>query len=60
MGSRAAHSRLSMKDFSSILMLTGPHHTLSTLVDSSTMRLSLGERPVLAPDRTASAPVEVR
>lgn len=57
---RVAYSRLSMKDFSSILMLTGPHHTLSTLADSSTMRLSLGDRPVFAPERTARAPVEVR
>ena len=39
---------------------TGPHHTLSSDWGSTTTRLSLGERPVLAPERTDRAPVEVR
>ena len=54
-----ARSRLTMNDDSLILMLTGPHHTLASDVGSATTRLSFGDRPVLAPERTASAPVLV-
>ena len=36
-----------------------PHHKSSFEVSSFTTRLSLGDRPVLAPDSVASAPVDV-
>ena len=36
-----------------------PHHMSSFEVSSFTTRLSLGDRPVLAPDSVASAPVDV-
>lgn len=41
------------------LMLTGPHQILSVDVSSSTIRLSLGERPVFLPDEVARAPADV-
>lgn len=37
-------------------LLTGPHQTSSFDESSSTMRLSEGERPVLAPEYAESAP----
>lgn len=40
-------------------LLTGPHHTSFSEPGSFTMRLSRGERPVLAPEYAVSAPVEV-
>jgi hypothetical protein len=40
-------------------LLTGPHQTLSFDDSSSTMRLSDGERPVLAPEYAESAPEAV-
>jgi len=55
-----ARSRLIMYDCSFNLMLTGPHQTLASLPGSTTTRLSFGDRPVFAPDRTDSAPVAVR
>lgn len=36
-----------------------PHQRSSSVVSSLTTRLSLGERPVFAPERVASAPVDV-
>lgn len=36
-----------------------PHQSSSVVVSSLTTRLSLGERPVLAPDRVAKAPLDV-
>lgn len=36
-----------------------PHQSSSAIVSSLTTRLSLGERPVFAPDKVASAPVDV-
>ena len=36
-----------------------PHHKSFSEESSRTTRLSLGDRPVLAPERVASAPVEV-
>ena len=41
------------------LMLTGPHQILSVEVSSSTIRLSLGDRPVFAPEEVAMAPALV-
>jgi hypothetical protein len=40
-------------------LLTGPHHTSFSEPGSFTIRLSKGERPVLAPEYAVSAPVEV-
>lgn len=40
-------------------MLTGPHQILSVDVSSSTIRLSLGDRPVFFPEDVAIAPAEV-
>ncbi len=40
-------------------LLTGPHHTSFSDPSSFTIRLSSGERPVLAPEYAVSAPVEV-
>src|SRR5204863_5752959 len=40
-------------------IFTEPHHTSPRESASSTMRLSLGLRPVLAPDRDTSAPDEL-
>jgi hypothetical protein len=39
--------------------LTCPHHSSCAATLSLTTRLSLGDRPVLAPDSVASAPVDV-
>lgn len=36
-----------------------PHQSSCAEASSLTMRLSLGDRPVLAPDSVASAPVDV-
>lgn len=41
------------------LILTGPHHILSVDVSSSTIRLSFGDLPVLAPEEVAIAPALV-
>jgi hypothetical protein len=46
--------RMLTSDF--IGLLTGPHQTSSFEESSSTMRLSEGERPVLAPEYAESAP----
>ena len=40
-------------------LLTGPHHTSFSDPSSFTIRLSRGERPVLAPEYAVKAPVEV-
>jgi len=40
-------------------LLTGPHHTSFSEPGSFTIRLSRGERPVLAPEYAVNAPVEV-
>ena len=40
-------------------LLTGPHHTSFSEPSSFTIRLSRGERPVLAPEYAVKAPVEV-
>lgn len=40
-------------------LLTGPHQTSFLEESSSTIRLSEGERPVLAPEYAESAPVDV-
>lgn len=40
-------------------LLTGPHQTSFSEPSSLTMRLSRGERPVLAPEYAVKAPVEV-
>ena len=40
-------------------LLTGPHQTSDSEPSSLTMRLSEGERPVLAPEYADRAPVEV-
>ena len=40
-------------------LLTGPHHTSFSEPSSCTIRLSRGERPVLAPENAVKAPVEV-
>ena len=40
-------------------LLTGPHHTSFSEPSSLTIRLSRGERPVLAPEYAVKAPVEV-
>ena len=40
-------------------LLTGPHQTSLSDDSSFTIRLSRGERPVLAPEYAVSAPVEV-
>lgn len=40
-------------------LLTGPHQTSFSDDGSCTMRLSEGERPVLAPEYAESAPDEV-
>ena len=40
-------------------LFTGPHHTLSFELGSSTMRLSEGERPVFAPEYAERAPLAV-
>jgi len=50
---------LIINDWCDNLMLTGPHQTFWLDSGESTTRLSLGERPVLAPDRHESAPVDV-
>jgi hypothetical protein len=49
-----------------VMMMSGaeqsthlPHHSSFAAASSLTTRLSLGERPVLAPDSVASAPVDV-
>src|SRR2546426_11716153 len=39
-------------------MLTFPHHTSSRTSGSSTMRLSVGLRPVFLPEYAISAPVD--
>ena len=36
-----------------------PHQSSDAVVSSLTTRLSLGDRPVLAPDNVANAPVDV-
>ena len=36
-----------------------PHHRSCSVVSSRTTRLSLGDRPVLAPERVARAPLDV-
>ena len=36
-----------------------PHQSSSSVVSSLTTRLSLGDRPVFAPDRVAKAPLAV-
>jgi hypothetical protein len=40
-------------------LLTGPHQTSFVDEGSSTMRLSDGERPVLAPEYAERAPLDV-
>ena len=40
-------------------LLTGPHHTSFFDESSSTIRLSEGERPVLAPEYAERAPEDV-
>ena len=40
-------------------LLTGPHQTSFSEPSSLTIRLSRGERPVLAPEYAVKAPVEV-
>jgi hypothetical protein len=40
-------------------LFTGPHHTSFLEESSSTMRLSDGERPVLAPEYAERAPLAV-
>lgn len=40
-------------------LLTGPHQTSFSEPSSFTIRLSRGERPVLAPENAVKAPVEV-
>src|SRR4051812_9238877 len=40
-------------------LFTGPHHTSFLDESSSTIRLSDGERPVLAPEYAESAPLAV-
>ena len=40
-------------------LLTGPHQTFFSEPSSLTIRLSRGERPVLAPEYAVKAPVEV-
>ena len=47
---------MAAKCFSEIDWLTDPHQILSRLVASSTMNLSLGERPVYSPVSTTNAP----
>jgi len=48
-----------LKLFSSSPMLTVPHQTSCSLLDSRMTRLSSGLRPVFSPDMATSAPVEV-
>lgn len=40
-------------------LFTGPHHTSFSELGSLTIRLSSGDRPVLAPEYAVNAPVEV-
>lgn len=40
-------------------LFTGPHQTSCSEPGSRTMRLSRGERPVLAPENAVKAPVDV-
>jgi len=40
-------------------LFTGPHHTLSFELGSSTILLSEGERPVFAPEYADKAPLDV-
>jgi hypothetical protein len=47
------------KVWRSSLMLTSPHQMSGLVFGSSTMRLSSGLRPVLAPDSATRAPDEV-
>lgn len=54
-----ARSRLMSQTASGSLILTGPHQILSVEVSSSTIRLSLGDRPVFLPEDVAIAPADV-
>ena len=54
-----ARSRFSMNARSVVGMLISPQSTDSLVDGSCTTRLSLGLRPVLLPERTQSAPVDV-
>lgn len=40
-------------------LFTGPHQTSFSELDSLTIRLSSGERPVFAPENAVKAPVDV-
>lgn len=42
-----------------IALLTGPHQTSFSELGSFTIRLSSGDRPVLAPEYAVKAPVDV-
>lgn len=48
-----------LRTWGDIGLLTGPHQTSFSEPSSLTIRLSRGERPVLAPEYAVKAPVEV-
>ena len=56
---RGKEEKVEMLTSGVIGLLTGPHQTSFFDESSSTIRLSEGDRPVLAPEYADSAPVDV-
>jgi hypothetical protein len=54
-----ARSSIATRTSGLIGLFTGPHHTSFSELGSRTMRLSEGERPVLAPEYAVKAPLDV-